>query len=99
VSGARTTPATATAWVTDRLARARREGSAARGAPGGDASHCRPAGCPARPDGGSRLTLERQLDSVWEGLRAVGTAVCPVCRGRMEGSGPARCGDCGSELY
>ena len=92
------TPATATAWVTDRLARARREGSVSRGGPGGGGSRCRPAECPASLDGG-RLTLERQLDSVWEGLRAAGAAECPVCRGRMEGAGPARCGDCGSELH
>ena len=92
------TAATATAWVTDRLAQARREGSAPRVGPGGDVSRCRPAGCPARLDG-SRLTLEQRLDSVWEGLRAVGAAECPVCCGRMEGLEPARCGDCGSELY
>ncbi|HEX2070901.1 MAG TPA: hypothetical protein VHF90_04550 [Thermoleophilaceae bacterium] len=56
------------------------------------------AGHPARPVGGGRLTLEQRLDSVWEGLRIGGAAECPVCHGRMEGSGPARCGDCGSEL-
>jgi hypothetical protein len=56
------------------------------------------AGHPARPVGGGRLTLEQRLDSVWEGLRTVGAAECPVCHGRMEGPGPSRCRDCGSEL-
>jgi hypothetical protein len=92
------TPATATAWVTDRLSQAWREGSASRGGPDGDALRRRLAGHPARPVGGGRLTLEQRLDSVWEGLRADGAAECPVCRGRMEGSAPARCQDCGSEL-
>jgi hypothetical protein len=91
------TAATATAWVTDRLAQVGREGSPSRGGPGGEGSRCRPAGCPARPDG-SRLTLERRLASVWEGLQAVGAAECPVCHGRMEGVELARCGDCGSQL-
>jgi len=92
------TPATATAWVTDRLSQAWREGSALRGDPDGDAMRRHLAGHSARPVGGGRLTLEQRLDSVWEGLRTDGTAECPVCRGRMEGSGPARCHDCGSEL-
>ena len=92
------TAATATAWVTDRLAQARREGSAPRVGPGGDVSRCRPAGCPARLDG-SRLTLEQRLDSVWEGLRAGGAAECPVCGGRMAGLEHARCNTCGSELF
>jgi hypothetical protein len=92
------TPATATAWVTDRLSQSWREGSATSGGPGGDAMRRRLAGHPARPVGGGRLTLEQRLDSVWEGLRADGAAECPVCHGRMEGSGPARCCDCGSEI-
>jgi hypothetical protein len=93
------TPATATEWVTDRLSQAWREGSAMSGGPDGDAMRRRLAGHPARPVGGGRLTLEQRLDSVWEGLRADGMAECPVCRGRMEDSGPAaRCRDCGSEL-
>ena len=92
------TPATATAWVADRLAQAWGEGSALRGAPDGDAMRRRLAGHPARPVGGGRLTLEQRLDSVWEGLRADGATECPVCDGRMEGSSPARCHDCGSEL-
>ena len=92
------TPATATAWVANRLAQAWGEGSALRGAPDGDAMRRRLAGHPARPVGGGRLTLEQRLDSVWEGLRADGAAECPVCDGRMEGSSPARCHDCGSEL-
>ena len=92
------TPATATAWVTDRLSQARGEGSALRGRPGDDLMRRRLAGHPARPVGGGRLTLEQRLDGVWEGLRADGVAECPVCHGRMEGPGPARCRDCGSEL-
>ena len=48
---------------------------------------------------GGRLTLEQRLDSVWEGLRAVGAAECPVCGGRMEGLEHARCTSCGSELF
>lgn len=99
------TPATAGAWVTDRLSQAWREGSALRGAPDRDALRRQLAGHPARPVDGGRLTLEQRLDSVWEGLRRDGAAECPVCHGRMErtgegpeGIGPARCGDCGSEL-
>ena len=92
------TPATATEWVTDRLSQAWGDGFASSGAPGGDAMRRRLAGHPARPVGGGRLTLEQRLDSVWEGLRADGAAECPVCSGRMEGSGPARCHDCGSTL-
>ena len=92
------TPATATEWVTDRLSQAWREGSAVRGGLDSDAMRRRLAGHPARPVGGSRLTLEQRLDSVWEGLRTDGAAECPVCHGRMEGHGPAHCRDCGSEL-
>jgi len=92
------TPATTTDWVADRFAQAWREGSASRGGPDGDAMRRRLAGHPARPVGGGRLTLEQRLDSVWEGLRTDGMAECPVCHGRMEGSGPACCRDCGSEL-
>src|SRR5262245_17576656 len=102
------TAVTASAWVADRLSRAGREApgvsragreaSAVRGGRGGDPVRRRLAGHPVRPVGGSRLTLEQRLDSVWEGLRADGTADCPVCHGRMEGFGPARCRDCGSEL-
>ena len=93
------TPATATAWVTDRLSEAWREGSATSGGPDGDAMRRRLAGHPVRPVGGDRLTLEQRLDSVWEGLRADGAAECPVCHGRMAGPGPASCDDCGSELH
>ena len=93
------TPVTASAWVEDRLSRRWREGSALRGRSAEEALRRRSAKCPARSDGGGRLTLEQRLDSVWEGLRAGGVAECPVCRGRMEGSGPGRCRDCGSELF
>ena len=51
--------------------------------------------------GGGRLTLERRLDGVWEGLRADGAADCPVCEGPLAidaGGSTARCGDCGSRL-
>jgi hypothetical protein len=92
------TPATATDWVANRLSQSWREGSASRGGLDGGALRRRLAGHPARPDGGGRLTLEQRLDSVWEGLRAGGAAECPVCHGRMEGAGPGRCRDCGSEL-
>lgn len=95
------TPATASAWVEDRLTQAWREGSALRGGLSEDALRLRSAGCPGRSDGGGRLTLEQRLDSVWEGLRAGGAAECPVCGGRMEahGDGTARCLGCGSELF
>jgi tRNA(Ile2) C34 agmatinyltransferase TiaS len=49
--------------------------------------------------GGGRLTLERQLASVWEGLLATGAAECPVCGDRMEAIPQgARCQSCASEL-
>ena len=49
--------------------------------------------------GGDRLTLERRLDGVWEGLLAAGAAPCPVCSARMHRLGEtARCEGCGSEL-
>ena len=49
---------------------------------------------------GGRLTLERRLDSVWEGLRAAGVADCPVCGSRMDatGDGGGHCGGCGTKL-
>jgi ribosomal protein L37AE/L43A len=49
---------------------------------------------------GGRLTLEQQLDGVWEGLRAAGVAECPVCAHRMDavGDGVGRCGSCGTTL-
>ncbi len=49
----------------------------------------------ASPDGG-RLTLEQQLDGVWEGLAASGRAACPVCEAQMGRTGV--CGSCGSRL-
>jgi tRNA(Ile2) C34 agmatinyltransferase TiaS len=49
--------------------------------------------------GGGRLTLERKLQSVWEGLSATGAATCPVCDGEMKSEGGAgRCTGCGSRL-
>ena len=45
---------------------------------------------------GGRLTLERRLESVWEGLSAGGRAACPVCTGEMSGHGVCR--GCGSRL-
>jgi hypothetical protein len=49
--------------------------------------------------GGGRLTLQRKLDSVWEGLLAAGAAGCPVCGTRMERHGGAgHCSSCGSTL-
>lgn len=66
-----------------------------------------PLATPARrPEsfGGGRLTLERRLESVWEGLAATDGAECPLCRGRMTrpagapATEPARCGDCGTTL-
>ncbi len=51
---------------------------------------------------GGRLTLERRLGEVWEGLAADGAAECPLCRGCMArpagAAGPAICQDCGSVL-
>jgi len=92
------TPATASAWVEERLSQGWREGSALRGRSAEDALRRRSATCPAR-SGGGRLTLEQKLDSVWEGLRADGAAECPVCGGHMEGLEHARCTGCGSELF
>ena len=50
--------------------------------------------------GGGRTTLERRLESAWEGLHAAGAVECPVCHGYMtpahEGG---RCGDCGATLH
>lgn len=92
------TTATASAWVTDRLAQTWRDGPATGGAAHGGVGRRRAAGHPVRPVGGRRLTLEQKLTSVWEGLRVDGTAECPVCSGSMEGAGPARCRDCGSEI-
>jgi DNA-directed RNA polymerase subunit RPC12/RpoP len=65
-----------------------------------------PVALPWRPESfdGGRLTLERRLESVWEGLAATDEAECPVCRGRMTrpagapAAEPARCDDCGSTL-
>ena len=54
----------------------------------------------ARSDG-DRLTLEQRLESVWEGLSAVGAAVCPVCDGKLEATRAAPggvCRTCGSSL-
>ena len=49
--------------------------------------------------GGGRLTLEDQLEQIWEGLLAVGAAECPVCVGALEaGNGHAACRSCGSIL-
>jgi hypothetical protein len=50
---------------------------------------------------GGRLTLEARLDRVWEGLSAVGAAVCPVCDGKLErrrAGGGGICRSCGSSL-
>ncbi len=51
------------------------------------------SGCPS--DGG-RLTLGQRLDGVWEGLRAAGEAICPLCGGAMHrrpsGGTCTRCG-------
>jgi hypothetical protein len=51
------------------------------------------SGCPS--DGG-RLTLGQRLDGVWEGLRAAGEAICPLCGGAMHrrhsGGTCSRCG-------
>ena len=47
--------------------------------------------------GGRGLTLDERISRVWEGLRAVGTADCPVCRGPMERMGDSgRCLGCNS---
>lgn len=48
---------------------------------------------------GGRLTLGQSLDSVWEGLLAVGAADCVVCGARMELGGTAgQCGGCGTTI-
>jgi hypothetical protein len=52
----------------------------------------------ARP-GGRRLTLEQHLQGAWEGLRADGTADCPVCHARMVAcDGGGACTSCGTRL-
>ena len=68
----------------------RRRGAADRGA-------ARPPR--RRGSDGDRLTLERMLASVWEGLIAAGAAECPICSGAMDRAGEvARCRGCGSVL-
>jgi hypothetical protein len=48
---------------------------------------------------GSGLTLERKLDSVWEGLLTVGAADCLVCGSSMERRGDSGvCGGCGTRI-
>jgi hypothetical protein len=48
---------------------------------------------------GGRLTLGQSLTSVWEGLLAVGAAVCPLCGGRVTRAGDAgACGGCGTTI-
>ena len=52
-----------------------------------------------RHSDGGRLTLEEQLERLWEGLSAVGVADCPMCGNRMEHTGSeARCTSCGTTL-
>jgi hypothetical protein len=54
------------------------------------------SGCPS--DGG-RLTLGQRLDGVWEGLRAAGEAICPLCGGAMHRhGGGGSCGRCGTRI-
>ncbi len=54
---------------------------------------------PDRTSGGSRPTLEQQLNGVWEGLLAAGAAECPMCGAEMTRAGDAgRCGGCGTTL-
>ena len=50
--------------------------------------------------GGGRLTLERKLGGVWEGLLAAGAADCPMCGGAMarKGVNAGRCGGCGTAI-
>jgi hypothetical protein len=56
-------------------------------------------GRPSNSSGGGRLTLEQQLDSVWEGLHADGAAECPMCRGEMAAvPGGGRCKSCATRL-
>jgi len=46
-------------------------------------------------------TLGARLAGVWDGLLAVGVAVCPICAGRMERDAPGgagRCPGCGAKL-
>ncbi len=49
---------------------------------------------------GSRLTLAQSLSSVWEGLRAVGAADCPLCGVQMVriDSGVGACTGCGTTM-
>jgi hypothetical protein len=59
----------------------------------GEAAHAE------RSLGGGGLTLERKLQSVWEGLSATGAASCPLCDGEMEAAADGgTCGDCGTQL-
>lgn len=49
--------------------------------------------------GGRRLTLDERMSRVWEGLRAAGTAECPLCGGRLELVGEVgRCGSWGTTV-
>jgi hypothetical protein len=48
---------------------------------------------------GNRLTLGQSLDSVWEGLVAVGAADCPMCGTQMVRTGAGgSCRSCGTTL-
>ena len=50
--------------------------------------------------GGGRLTLERKLQSVWEGLSATGTASCPLCESEMRRElGAGVCTSCGTQIH
>lgn len=49
--------------------------------------------------GGDRLTLESNLEQIWEGLLAAGVAECPVCAGALKAEEEhAACRACGSTL-
>lgn len=57
------------------------------------------AGHQERSPSGGRLTLERKLESVWEGLSVTGAAACPLCEGEMGlEAGAGTCARCGTRL-
>lgn len=86
------------AWKGRTAAQHRQERQVHRSRPPEDTTRRRFAG--ASDDG--RLTLERKLDRVWEGLTVAGAHAegeCPVCQSPMERQGAlAKCGGCGSTL-
>lgn len=65
------------------------------------ANHLPAASPPGTRSPSGRLTLERELERIWEGLTATGAAACPLCGAELRrepGTAAGRCGGCGSVL-